>query len=88
MEDTIVELIRNRVRRISASHASIQLDPEQLQKIQRVQRCWRRWRLVKALKKLGKLRLARRNVTVELINTEREYLRDIRIVCKDVMHPL
>lgn len=81
MEDSIVELIRNRVRRISSSHAPLEFSAYQLQGLVRIQRWWRRQRLLKALKKLSKQRANRRQVVIELANTEREYLKDLKVIC-------
>lgn len=88
MEDTIVEKLRTRVRRISATHAPVQLSPKEMEGLKRIQKCWRRYRLVRALKKLSRQRANRKQVLTEITTTERDYLKDLRVLCEEIMKPL
>jgi hypothetical protein len=64
------------------------LSPTELSGIISIQRTWRRYVFRKKLQKAVKRRTSRKYVLAELISTEREYIKDMRIVIEQVMLPL
>jgi hypothetical protein len=89
MEDTIIEIIRSRVRRISSTNKIPEgMSAANLKCIVRVQRWWRRHMLYRTICRRIRQIYNRRQVLVELVSTEREYIKDLKMVCEDVMKPL
>lgn len=86
MEEDLVDKIRTRVRMISSSLLQFNnLSVSQLAGIVKIQRNWRRYTFQK---KLRKKRVSKKFALVEFVNTERDYIKDMRVVIDQVLMPL
>lgn len=85
MDTDLVEKIRTRVRMMSNTQLCSNITPHQLKLITKLQGYWKMIMVKKQYQKRLKRKEKRRFIIMELQNTEKDYIDDIKIIQNHVM---